>query len=70
MQKGYVGIVYDILDEVVIDTSPIERETQTEAMRDALSLVAYVNSHSSDYNGRTVYREDAYVKGPDGEIIY
>lgn len=68
--RGYIGIVYDILDEVVIDTSPIERETESAAMADALSLVTYINSHSSDYNGRKVYREDAYVKGPDGVIIY
>lgn len=68
--SGYFGIVYDIIDEVVIDTSPIERATEAEAKRDALALLAYINSHSSDYNGRRVYPEDAYVKGPSGEIIY
>ncbi|UEC03938.1 hypothetical protein [Burkholderia vietnamiensis] len=66
----YVGVVYDIVDEVVIERHCQIRETREEAMRDAQALCELINANRDEYGDRTVDREtDAYVM-VDGEIEY
>lgn len=62
----YTGIVFDIVDEVRIESSPVIRATPEAAYQDALALVKYINENSADFNDRVVDETDAYVYGPSG----
>ncbi len=64
--SSYCGIVYDEVDEVVIERSPVIRGTWKEAKDDALKLCEHVNKNPDDYNGETVDESCAYVSGPGG----
>lgn len=44
MAKEFQGVLFDILDEVIIDRAPVLRGTYAEAMADAEKLVEVVNA--------------------------
>lgn len=73
-QQQYTGVVYDFIEEVVIDRSPIIRATAREALEDAKALVRVVNEQAESFDdtnddNTTVGRVDnsyAAVEGPHG----
>jgi hypothetical protein len=70
----YVGLVYDFIEEVVIERSPIVRATAADALADAKALCRVVNAQAEAYDdtnddNTTVGRVDASyaaVQGPHG----
>ena len=72
--QEYVGIVYDFIEDVVIERSPILRRTAAEALADAKALCRVVNERAEAYDDTndddsTVGRVDdsyAAVQGPYG----
>jgi hypothetical protein len=73
-QPEYVGVVYDWIEEVVIERSPVIRATFDEALVDAKALCKTINEQAEAYDDEsdgntTVGRVDdsyAYVQGPRG----
>jgi hypothetical protein len=73
-QQGYVGVLFDAYSDVVIEKSPVERETPDAAYRDALALIPIVNAQNEAYEDSdggdfTIGRVDAsyaFVQGPQG----
>ena len=45
-QQDFQGVLYDLLEEVIIDRAPIIRGTAEEAMADARALVAATDAFS------------------------
>jgi hypothetical protein len=43
-RQEFVGVVYDLIEEVVIDRSPVIRGTYAEAMKDALDMIPQINA--------------------------
>jgi hypothetical protein len=43
MAQDFQGVLYDIVEEVVIDRAPVVRGTYAEAMADAQAMVKAVN---------------------------
>lgn len=77
MAHEYEGVLYDDIEGVVIERSPVLRATYTEAFEDAKQLVALVNVRAeaaddeSDIDS-TIGRVDityCYVK-VDGQIAF
>ena len=73
----FVGVIFDIITETVIDRCATIRATYAEAMTDAKTLVVALNSWAEDVDDEsdantTIGRmsdEDCYVQ-IDGRIAY
>ena len=75
--QAFQGVLFDILEEVVIERSPVIRGTYAEAMADAKALIAVVNGMAeacddeSDGNTTIGRVDDSYCfVMVDGYIVY
>lgn len=59
-QQKFCGVLFDMLEEVVIERSPVIRATYAEAMADAKALVPVVNqmAEDADDDNTTIGRVD------------
>ncbi len=70
----YVGVLYDLIEDVIVEQSAIIRATPDAAYRDAKELIAVFNDgleayDDSDDDNTTVGRVDetwCFVTGPNG----
>jgi hypothetical protein len=76
-RQDFQGVLYDIIEEVIIDRAPVVRGAYAEAMADAQAMVAAVNAQAeafddSDDENTTVGRvDDSYCFVLiDGMIAY
>jgi hypothetical protein len=46
--EAFQGVIYDALEEIIIERSPVLRGTREEAYADALALIAVVNAAAED----------------------
>lgn len=51
--REFQGILFDILEEVVIERGPVLRATYAEAMADAKALVKFVNDEAEAHDDST-----------------
>lgn len=73
---GFSGVLYDIVEDVVVERSDIERVSYTQALEDARSLIDYRNaelaaedSDAPRANEEWMYVEVRYSTGR-AEILY
>lgn len=65
-QMDYQGVLYDLIDEVIVERGPVIRGTYAEAMADAHALLAVVNAEAeaaddeSDENTSVGRVDDSY----------
>ena len=59
-KQEFQGVLFDLIEEVIIDRAPVTRGTYAEAMEDAKQLVAVVNvmAESADDDTSTIGRVD------------
>lgn len=75
-EQEFVGAIYDILEDVVIERSPVIRATYAEAMADARALVKVVNDNAEAFDdeldNQSIGRvDDSYCHVLiDGEVFF
>lgn len=59
-KQEFQGVLFDLIEEVIIDRAPVTRGTYAEAMEDAKQLVAVVNvmAENADDDTSTIGRVD------------
>lgn len=67
--QDFQGVLYDILDEIVVDRAPAIRGTYAEAMEDAKQMVDAFNAMAEDDDSRRVDDSYCFVL-IDGLIAY
>lgn len=78
--KEFNGVIFDMIEDVIIDRSPVLRATYAEAMADAKALVKVVNDEAEaidddrGYDGEnsSIGRVDASFcfVAVDGQVVY